>query len=43
MDQLPTSLSVLTQRGKVKVLRTEADAAAFSELSPPLAGPYPHN
>jgi len=42
MDQLPTSLSVLTQRAKVTVLCTEADAAAFSELYP-LAGPYQHN
>jgi len=32
MDQLPTSLSAFTQRGRVKVLRTKAGAAASSAL-----------
>lgn len=32
MDHLPTSFSVLTAQGKVKVLRTEANVADFEEL-----------
>lgn len=31
-DHLPTSFGVLTQQGKVKILRTEANLAAFEEL-----------